>query len=307
MVAVQVGGGMFTSTDFGATWNRLADPLVDNTAGLNFQSVTIAADGQHLAAVIAPNSDTTPTGRLQVSNDGGTTWIAAKLPPGTYEWRSVDNSADGQVIVAVAQTSETFISIDAGATWKPLPVVLTGETTPRLEPWYRVKMTADGNTIALVGRVAATCASTDGPQGSGVFLSHDRGATWTRLGGLRNYASVAMSSNGNIIAVGSTSWSRCDGTELDSGSMLMSTDGGATFAPLTAQPASALAMSADGNMLAAVAGSGLSASVDNRTSKGTWGGITAGEREPNDSITLKFIGNGQWAVQNSTGGPFTIR
>lgn len=322
MVAAQDGGGLFTSTDFGTSWNRLTNPLVDNTAGLSFQSVTISADGQNLAAVIAPTADTTPTGRLQVSNDGGTTWTAATLPPGTYEWRSVDNSADGKVIVAVAQTSETFISIDAGASWTPLPIVLTGQTTPWVEPWYRVKMSADGNTIALVGgggepNMYPTCWSSGDPTGSGIFVSHDRGATWTRFTFNVSYTAIAMSSDGKTIAVSSSSYvgSRpglCGlsmGPIILNGHVVMSTDGGATFAPLTIpgsfyEGAGALAMSADGNKLAAVNSLVLYTSVGNRTSIGTSGAITG---QQNDSITLKFIGNGQWAVQNSTGGPFTVR
>jgi hypothetical protein len=99
----------------------------------------------------------------------------------------------------------------------------------------------------------------------------------------------------------------------------MSTDGGATFNALTLPGTDtdwrAIAMSADGNKLAAAAGrfdavaptpatGQLYTSLGNRTSVGTSGAIVGGQ---NASVTLRFVGNGQWAVQSSTGGPFAIR
>ncbi|AMO24573.1 hypothetical protein GCM10027034_11350 [Ramlibacter solisilvae] len=309
MVAVQYGGGMFTSSDLGATWTRLTHALVNNAAGLNFESVTMSADGQRLAAVIQPTpTGPTPTGRLQFSNDGGATWTAATLPAGTYWWRGVDSSADGQVIMAVAHTSEIFLSTNAGATWVARPVILTGTTTPVLESWYRVKMSADGNTIAVAANSFGT-----GP-GSGIFVSRDRGASWTRsFTQTADYTAIAMSSDGKSIAASMSD--RTVGTTTTPGRVVMSTDSGATFAPLT-MPAGAtnwrtIAMSADGAKLAAATGlffpatpGQLYTSQGNRTSVGTGGGITGHQ---NDSVTLQFLGNGQWSVQSNTGGPFTIR
>jgi hypothetical protein len=308
MVAVQYGGGMYMSTDFGVTWNRLTHALVNNAAGLSFEGVTISADGQRLATVIQPTPVTTPTGRLAFSNDGGTTWTAATLPAGTYWWRNVDSSADGQVIVAVAHTSEIFLSINAGSTWTPLTVSLTSGGTPVLESWYRVKMSADGNTIAIVANSFGT-----GP-GSGIFVSHDRGATWTRGFTLTaDYTAIAMSSDGQTI--GASSSNRTVGATTTPGRVVMSKDGGTTFAPLTMPGTDtswrALAMSADGRKLAASTGLFLPATVGqlytsqgDRTSIGATGAIVGNQ---NASVTLRYAGNGQWTVQTSAGGPFTIR
>ena len=308
MVAVQFGGGMYMSSDFGVTWTQVTDPLVSDAAGLSFESVTMSQDGLHIVAVAQPNTGA-PNGRLVYSNDGGVTWTMATLPSvgGGYFWRSVDSSADGQVIVAVEHNGAIFLSTDAGATWNPLSVALTSGGV--VETWYRVKLSADGNTIALVANQFG------GASGSGIFVSHDRGANWTRGFTLTaDYTALAMSSDGTKIAA--TVSNPNSGSTTPAGRVLLSTDGGATFAPVTMPGTDtdwrAIAMSSDGDKIAAAAGNfaatpgtgQLYTSQGDRTSIGSTGSITGGQ---NDSVTLKYLGNGQWSVPASTGGPFTIQ
>jgi hypothetical protein len=318
MVAVQFLGGMYTSTDFGVTWTQLTDPLVSKDdsnapANLSFESVTMSQDGQHLAAVTQPDG-AAPNGRLIVSNDGGTTWTLANLPPvtGGYFWRSVDSSADGQFIVAVDHKGLSFLSTDFGASWNSMTVALT-PGTPVVEGWYRVKMSADGNTIALVANSFGAFGS-----GSGIYVSHDRGATWAKGFALvADYTALAMSSDGTRIAA-TVSNPNTNGTSTSTvpGRVLLSTDSGATFAPVSMPGTDtdwrAIAMSSDGDKIAAAAGDfqlnpgtgQLYTSQGDRTSIGSTGSITGGQ---NDSVTLKYLGNGQWSVPASTGGPFTIQ
>jgi hypothetical protein len=328
MVAVQYGGGMYTSIDFGATWTQVTDPLVSFSdaigstpaapANLNFQSVTVSQDGQHLAAVIQPDPTTTPNGRLVVSNDGGATWTLANVA-GQFFWRSVDSSASGQVIVAVEHNGAAFLSTDFGASWTSLTVAvpLTAGATPTTvtQGWYRVKLSADGNTIALV---ANSFGDPMLGSGSGIFVSHDRGATWTQGFALRaDYTALAMSSDGTrIAATVSNPNTNGNSTSTATGRVLLSTDSGATFAQVTMPGTDtdwrATAMSSDGDKMAAAAGSfetvatagQLYTSQGDRTSIGSTGSITGGQ---NDSVTLKYLGNGQWSVPASSGGPFTIQ
>jgi hypothetical protein len=327
MVAVQYGGGMYTSVDFGAHWTQVTDPLVSFSdaigstpavaANLNFQSVTMSQDGQHLAAVIQPDPATTPNGRLVFSNDGGATWTLANLA-GQFFWRSVDSSATGQVIVAVEHNGAAFLSSDFGASWASVTVAvpLTPAAAPTTisEGWYRVKLSADGNTIALV---ANSFGDPMLGSGSGVFVSHDRGATWTRGFSLvADYTALAMSSDGTRIAATVSNPNTLNSSSTAPGRVLLSTDGGATFAPVT-MPGSdtdwrAIAMSSDGDKMAAAAGNfeatpgtgQLYTSQGDRTSIGSAGSITGGQ---NDSVTLRYLGDGQWSVPASTGGPFTIQ
>lgn len=313
MVAVQFGGGMFISTNFGVNWTQVSDPLVSNAAGLRFESVTMSQDGTHLAAVLQPTT-AAPNGHLVVSVNGGTTWTEPTLPPltGGYFWRAVDSSADGQVIVAAEQNGRVFLSTDAGTTFNPVTVALAPSTS-FTEGWYRVKMSADGNTIAL----AANDFGGHGP-GSGIFVSHDRGATWTRGFTLNaDYTALAMSSDGTKIAA-TLSNPNSNSPATGNGQVLLSTDSGATFAPLT-MPGSdtdwrAIAMSSDGDKMATAAGNFLATSpadtgqlytsLGNRTSFGSLGSITGGQKM---SVQVKYLGNGQWSIPASTGGPFTIK
>ena len=311
MVAVQYQGtGMYMSTDMGVTWNQVtSSPLVFNAdttvPGIAFESVTISEDGQRIAAVIQ-------NGRLVYSNDAGATWTAATMPGTTqdFAWRSIDSSFDGQVIVAVSQDARMFRSTDAGATFAEVTVNVGTATAPanRFENWYRVKVSRDGQTIAVVGNAFG------GAPGTGIYVSHNGGATWIRGNALTiDYTALAMSADGSIIAATAST------TGAEAGRVLLSTDGGASFAAITPAGTTepnwrAVALSADGAKMAVAAGNFLGAgaagqgqlytSQGNRTSFGTAGSITG---KQNDRVTLEYLGDGQWRVQSATNGPFTIR
>ena len=310
MVALQYGGGMYTSTDFGVTWARVMDPLVNDAAGLAYESVTVSADGQHIAATIQPTPGTTPNGRLVFSNDAGRTWSVASLPAGTYFWRAIDSSADGQVIVAVSHNGEVFLLANAGASWSPLTVQLTtaGGSTAFAESWYRVKLSADGNTIALAAN------SFGGAPGSGIFVSRDRGATWTRNFTLTaDYTALAISSDGRTIAASISN--TATGGATTPGRVVISTDAGPGFAALTLPGTDtdwrALAMASDATRIAVAAGrfttsaaGQLYTTSGGRTSTGAAGSVVGNQ---NASVTLRYLGNGVWSVQAAAGGPFTVR
>jgi len=246
LVAVQYqGAGMFLSTDKGVTWNPVTSPLFAGP-NVSFESVTMSQDGLHLAAVIQQ-------GRLVISNDGGTTWSAPTLPvsAGTTQnlpWRAVDSSADGTVIVAASQDGQLFRSTDSGATFQ-LIVDPASTTNPvAVDNWYRVKVSGDGKTIAVVGNTFG------GAPGKGIYVSHDQGATFTTgLALTIDYTAIAMSADGQTIAVTAST------TGAEAGRVLLSTDGGATFNAVT--PANtnepnwrATALSADGKKLVVAAG-----------------------------------------------------
>jgi hypothetical protein len=97
--------------------------------------------------------------------------------------------------------------------------------------------------------------------------------------------------------------------------VVLSSDGGATFSTLTMPGTDtdwrAIAMSADATRMAAATGRFVASTVGQlytsqggRTSTGTGGAIVGNQ---NAGVTLKYLGNGAWSVQASSGGPFTIR
>ncbi len=246
IVAVRYAGGMYTSTDQGGTWTRVtSSPLVFDAAGLSFESVTVSHNGQRIAAAIQ-------NGNIVLSNDGGVTWAAATMPdvPQNKWWRGIDSSADGSVLVAASHNGEVYVSSDAGVTWAAVTVAVGTPAAAVVETWYRVKMSDDGNTIALA---ANTFGGSAGAPGTGIYVSHDRGATWTRGFTLTaDYTGLAVAADGQTIAA---TLSNLNATP---GRVLLSDDGGVTFTaqtmPGTDTNWRAIAMSDSGNRFVAATG-----------------------------------------------------
>jgi photosystem II stability/assembly factor-like uncharacterized protein len=244
IVALQYQGGMFMSTDHGASWTRVtSSPLVNQSGGVPFEAVTLSQDGQRIAAVVQ-------NGRILLSRDAGATWTTGTLPDEPQErwWRWIDGSADGSVLVAVSHNGEVYRSTDAGTTWTALAIAVGSPSIGVSEHWYRVKLSADGRTIALAAN------SFGGGPGSGVFVSRDGGTTWMRGYSLvADYTGIAMSADGQTIAA---TVSNTSGTP---GRVLLSTDAGASFVALTMPGTDtnwrSVTMSANASRMGVVAGS----------------------------------------------------
>jgi hypothetical protein len=214
IAAVQFqGGGVFMSVDRGQTFVPVALPA-GVAASSQFEGVTLSEDGTRIAAVIMGGPVIVGT----VAADGSVTWITPTgLPLTASSWRSIDSSANGQVMVAVGQTPVAFISTDGGATWASLAAA------PVTQNWYRVKVSADGQTIAMAGNSFGGSNSADG-----IYVSKDQGATFTRAGAAGDYSAIAMSADGGVIAATVSD----DNTGAGIGSVQLSADGGTTFAPV---------------------------------------------------------------------------
>lgn len=250
IVAVQYqGAGMVMSNDGGQTFAPVALPAALGTS-VPFESVTISKDGSRVAAVVQNGTLIVGT----VSDAGAVNWLTPLGLPVSAAWRSIDSSADGQRLVAVAQDPVVYASNDGGANWAPLAVTVGGAAVTD-QNWYRVKMSDDGQTIAM----AANDFGADAP-GNGIYVSKDAGQTFTRAHELvGDYSSIAMSNDGGVIVATVSNANTGSGT----GSVLMSTNGGTSFAPLTinvggaAAPETdwrAAALSGDATRLAVAAG-----------------------------------------------------
>lgn len=308
IVAVQYGGGLYMSADRGTTWTQITttDPGV-NLSAQSFESVNISQDGLRIVVAVQ-------NGPIYVSSNAGQNWTVATLVGGgalTGWWRSVDGSADGMILMAADHNGVLYRSTDGGATWATRNVVIGGVTVS--DSWYRLKMSADGQDVAVVGNSFGTSAA-----GTGIYISPDSGATWTKATSLvADYSAVAMSSDGQVITVTVSDPNAAPpaGTPpRATGRVLRSTDGGATFAELDLPGAEtnwrAVATSYDGNKLAVAAGTfgtvtgQLYTSLGNRTEMGTLGSITGGQGQ---TAELEYVGNGQFRVRSSAGGAFTIQ
>jgi hypothetical protein len=220
IAAVQFQGGMVMSTDGGLTFSPVTLPadLPTTPTPPAFESVTLTQGGNRVVAVIQG-------GRVivgDVSATGAVTWLTPTGLPASAGWRSVDSSAGGEVIVAVAEDPVVFVSRDGGLSWNPLAVIV-GAIPVLDQNWYRVKVSADGNTIAMAANLFG------GNSGNGIYVSKDSGATFTRAIDLvGDYSAITMSADGSVIGATVSNPNVGTGT----GSVLLSTNGGTSFAPL---------------------------------------------------------------------------
>jgi ligand-binding sensor protein/phage pi2 protein 07 len=291
LVAVVIGGQIYTSTDSGANYD-----WAPYFAPLAWISVASSDDGSKLVAAENP-------GWIWTSTDSGQNWT--QRDAGRH-WRSVASSSDGSKLVAVEQGGQIYTSTDSGANWTPqdsnrnwlsvassadgsklVAVVLGGQIytstdsganwTPRdsNRGWFAVASSADGSKLVAVAEE--------------VYTSTDSGANWTPRAGSPPAFAVASSSDGiKLVAV------------VVGGQIYTSTDSGANWTPRESNRNwRSVASSADGSKLVAVVNGGqIYTSTDSGvtwttaasgTLPGTAGYLTGGQ---STAIELQYIGGG---------------
>ena len=253
MVAAGFDGGIFLSTNTGATWTRI-DTGVNPTGSRPYESVTISDDGARIVAVtlngpafFSANANTaTPTFTQSTLVGGGAL---------TDAFRAVDSSASGTTVIAASHNGVLYISGDGGATFAPLPVTVAGAAVA--DGWYRAALSEDGTRIALAGNTDFGQGVDPAPRSTGLYVGNlAAGAwTWTRASAVAGaYTSISMSRSGGDV-IGATLSSTTGGT---GGQVLLSNDGGRTFTPV-ATPAGetnwrAMALSEDAERAVLAAG-----------------------------------------------------
>jgi photosystem II stability/assembly factor-like uncharacterized protein len=89
-------GEIFTSSDYGSTWQRTGSP------GAGWRAVTSSADGTQLAAISTRLGYPETSGAIFFSTNSGATWTNT---PGTVlTWQGIASSADGSLKWATAST-----------------------------------------------------------------------------------------------------------------------------------------------------------------------------------------------------------
>jgi len=287
LVAVVLGGQIYTSTDSGRIWTA-------RDSARDWFSVASSADGSKLVAVEYG-------GQIYTSTDSGLTWTARDS---ARNWRSVASSADGSKLIAVVQSRQIYTSTDSGLTW-------TARDSARF--WYSVASSADGSKLVAV------------VSGGQIYNSTDSGLTWTARDSARNWQSVTSSADGSkLVAVASggqiytstdsgLTWtardsardwfsvaSSADGSKLVAveygGQIHTSNDSGLTWtARDSARHWYSVASSADGSKLVAVEYGGPIYTSAPQSTPGTSGYVAGGQF---DNLTLQYLGSGMWDVLN---------
>ena len=312
LIAAIYGGGVYISTDSGATWAE-----TNSTAG-SWRSVACSSDGSKLFAALYGGG---------IYTNSKTGWGIGGSTAGS-NWISIACSSDGSKLVAAANGNSIFTSTNSGATWKQQTTGLPSvSTSPN---WYYVVSSANGsNLVALVN-------------GGGLYTSANAGASWaqqtTGLPTNPNWVSAATSADGSKLvaaavttgiytsvnsgsnwsqqtngAPANTNWasvaSSSDGSKLvavvHGGGIYVSGNAGLTWAQSGAASNNwySVTSSSDGSKLAAtVYGGGIytlqASSQTTSTTTGTNGYISGVQ---GSALELQYIGNNQWMPVSSAG------
>ena len=150
-------GGLWKSTDTGASWSTSTDGFVNLGVG-DIAIHPTDPDTMYLGTGDRDHSDTYSFGLLK-STDGGTTWATTSLPIGSFNLihRVLINPNDPSILL-VATSSDLYRSTDSGATWSVASTLYF--RTMEFKP-------GDPNTV-----YAATYNNAN------FYRSTDAGATW---------------------------------------------------------------------------------------------------------------------------------
>jgi photosystem II stability/assembly factor-like uncharacterized protein len=180
---VSCGDTVYTSNNYGVTWNALSDTNLDiynsietfPTAGL-----AMSYNGQY-QTIVSEN--------IYLSSDYGRTWTDVSTPNGLDDrnWEGIAMSSTGHYQTAIESGGDIYISADFGNTWHFInsPIVIDKQ-------WQAVEMTSSGQYQVVIEKLGT------------VYLSTDYGASWKQssstLVNSRNWQSIALSANGLYIS-----------------------------------------------------------------------------------------------------------
>ena len=219
-------GGIYTSTNSGATWH------ISSSLNVDWEAVASSADGSKL---IAASGWVSTTGSVYLSTNYGGNWAPANGLPNA-EWNSVASSADGIKLTAVAvNVPAIYASTNSGTDW-------TRETNGLAGAGFDyIACSADGNNLI---------AAMGGPVDGNLYTSTNSGANWVQASNapVADWYSVASSANGSQLLACSYS----------GGNVYISTNAGLnwTRTRLPTNDRNSVASSADGTKLVALANSG---------------------------------------------------
>ena len=246
-------GGIYTSNDFGVTWER------KTTANRRWSSITSSSDGTRLAATvqggdiwvssnsgatwvqrdevdrqwssITSSSDGTflaatvtstlfSTGRVWTSNNSGLTW-KAQSSAGDRRWSDIASSSDGKRLVATTNPGDIYTSKNSGVSWT-ISATLSANVGQQL--WNSVASSDDGLKLAAVNATGGIFTSTDGGDnwidvsfGSGEFSSLDIPSIGSIPIPDYNFTSIASNNDGTRLAATTGGLTGIIWTSTDSG------------------------------------------------------------------------------------------
>jgi photosystem II stability/assembly factor-like uncharacterized protein len=185
VTAVQNGGNIWVSRNFGVTWEQRTNVTTPNGSGLGgWLNVAMSDTGQYIV--------TTRNGLFYRSTDYGQTFIErtidSRISGNSDQIPVIDISGDGRnIIVPTNQNTNVYISTNFGTSFFAVGAL------PSLS-WASAGISGDGNTL-----VAAA-------YGNNIWVSHDAGSTWTETvidlaPQYKSWGRTALSYDGQIIGL----------------------------------------------------------------------------------------------------------
>jgi photosystem II stability/assembly factor-like uncharacterized protein len=166
-------GKVFTSRNYGITWNEVVHPVVNTNK--QWKDVAISENGKYQTAVAFNDN-------IYVSDNFGKNWTLRGI---VNSWESIKISSNGQIQIAVASNNRIYRSNDYGVNWSTInhPVLLTNKN------WRSVSISKDGKyqtAVAFNGNI---------------HTSDDYGVNWVLRQFSRPYQKVDMSLDGQFQTV----------------------------------------------------------------------------------------------------------
>ena len=187
-VAAASGGHVYTSSDYGITWQDRSSGEIDGD--FDWYSIAMSDDGKYLTAVTFS--------RLFTSNDFGSTWhnrTSGNLV-GIKGWNSVAMSSDGKIQAAVVKDGRVYMSSDYGESWQEKSSgVIAGN-----QRWISIAMSGSGQFLAAVTEYNYLNSNSR----AYVYRSKNSGDTWEEISPpsteTKRWISIAISDDGNNLA-----------------------------------------------------------------------------------------------------------
>ncbi|MSP63127.1 MAG: hypothetical protein EXR72_22870 [Myxococcales bacterium] len=222
------GGGVWKTTDAGATWTAITESLGSLSCGSLAMDPTNAST---LYLGLGDPFDGTGTGLVK-SSDGGSTWSAPVYLGSSTQIPQVVVAPGSSNIVLAATNAGLFRSSDAGATWSLVSLATGRAEAPYV--WSIASTGGSGFALTLEALSSATAGTTDGQ----AWYSSDNGATWTRSTGFTKTAGIgratlasAPSNRATLYAMAAIPNST---SASDLADLFKSTNGGQTWTALSA-------------------------------------------------------------------------
>jgi hypothetical protein len=196
--AVNYGGYIYTSSDYGETWTA-------KDSSRNWVSISLSFTGQYQSAVVS-------SGQIYISSDYGDTWTAKDS---NRNWKSISLSSTGQYQSATVSSGQIYVSSDYGETWTAkdsnrawigISLSSTGQYQSAVVAGGQIYVSSDyGDTwtakdssrswviisISAIGQYQTATVSADY-----IYISSDYGNTWTAKDSVRDWTGISISSTG---------------------------------------------------------------------------------------------------------------